>query len=161
MVKQVSWAAVIPQLVVMMVALLLASQLFPDTGLLWGASAFLLYSLGSRNLIAREHRAGMRLVRHQQFEAAIARFQKSLEFFDRYPWIDRLRAIFLVSPSAISYREMALANMAFCYSQIGRGEDARRYYERCLERFPDSGIASAALRMMDAASGETRRTTSP
>ena len=160
-VKQVSWLAVIPQLFALVVAILIASRLFPDNGVLWGAGAFLLYSFGSRNLITRAHRAGIALVKRQQFEAAIPRFQKSLEFLDRHPWIDRLRAIVLMSPSAMSYREMALANIAFCYSQVGRGQEARHYYERCLERYPASGLASSALRMMDAAAGERGRITSP
>jgi hypothetical protein len=46
---------------------------------------------------------------------------------------------------------MALANLAFCYSQIGQGAEARHHYELCLERFPNSGLATSALRLMDSA----------
>ena len=46
---------------------------------------------------------------------------------------------------------MAICNIAFSYSQIGDGEQARSYYEKCLERFPESGLALTALRMTDAA----------
>jgi tetratricopeptide (TPR) repeat protein len=154
MIKQVSWLAVIPQVVVMVVAILIASQFSPHNGILWGAGGFLVYSLGSWNLITRNHRAGIALVKRQQYESAIPRFQRSLEFLDRYPWIDRLRSIVLMSPASISYREMALANMAFCYSQIGQGAKARQHYELCLERFPDSGLATSALRLMDSALGK-------
>lgn len=151
MIKQVSWLAAVPQFAIIVAAMFIASQLSSGNGLLWGAGAFLAYSFGSRKLMTRDHRAGVALAKRQQFEEAIPRFQKSLEFLDRYPWIDRFRSVVLMSPSAISYREMALANMAFCYSQVGRGEEARRHYEQCLQHFPDSGLASAALRMMDSA----------
>jgi hypothetical protein len=44
---------------------------------------------------------------------------------------------------------MALANIAFCYGQLGNGVQCRYYYEKCLDLFPDSGLATAALRMLD------------
>ena len=45
---------------------------------------------------------------------------------------------------------MALANIAFCYGQLGNGEQSRAYYQKCLERFsPGSGLATTALRMLD------------
>jgi hypothetical protein len=56
-----------------------------------------------------------------------------------------------MTPGAMSYREMALVNIAFCYVQIGDGVQARLSYEKCLERFPRSEIALSTLRMMDAA----------
>lgn len=105
-------------------------------------------------LVARDHRVGVGLVKSQRFEEAIPKFQDSLKFFDRYPWIDRYRSIVLMSPSAAGYREMALANIAFCYGQIGDGEQSRHFYEECLRRFPDSGLASSALRMLDAGKQE-------
>ncbi len=118
-------------------------------GVQWGAVAYLAYSIGSRQFIARAHRVGIGLIKQQRFDEAIPKFQESLEFFDRHTWIDRFRSITLMSPSAPSYREMALANIAFCYGQLGDGEQSRLYYQRCLDRFPGSGLATAALRMLD------------
>ena len=57
-----------------------------------------------------------------------------------------------MSASAMSYREMALCNIAFCYSQIGKGMKAIEYYQRVLKEFPNSGLAQSALRMIE--SGE-------
>jgi hypothetical protein len=88
-------------------------------------------------------------VKKQEFESAIPRFLSSLAFLDRQSWIDRFRVVVLLSSSAASYREMALANVGFCYSQIGYGHRARHHYESCLERFPYSGLAKSAMRMMD------------
>ena len=55
----------------------------------------------------------------------------------------------MMSASAISYREMALCNIAFCYSQLGDGQKAESYYRRALDEFPNSALAVAALRMIE------------
>jgi hypothetical protein len=123
----------------------------PRDGLVFGGGAYLSYSVLSRFFLTRSHRTGISQVRRQQFGDAIESFQKSLAFFDRHPRVDRFRSIVLMSASAASYREMALANIAFCYVQLGNGDRARRYYELCQEQFPESALASAALRMMDVA----------
>ncbi len=68
--------------------------------------------------IARAHRRGMRLYRSQQYAAAIQSFGESYDFFARHEWIDRFRAITMMSPSAISYREMALCNIAFGHRKL-------------------------------------------
>ena len=55
----------------------------------------------------------------------------------------------MMSRSAMSYREMAQINIAFAYSQIGDSAKAKQYYQRALDEFPHSGMARAALRMID------------
>lgn len=152
-VRQIWWIAVIPQLAAFVLAVIVASRFSPSNGLLYGAMGYLSYSLATRYIVTRDHRNGIALVKQLRFADAIVPFQKSLEFFDRNPWIDRCRSIVLMSASAASYREMALTNIGFCYSQIGNGKEARAYFEKCLERFPNSSLATAALKMMDAAGG--------
>ena len=149
-IRQISWVSVIPQLAILGMLILLMTQLVPRNGMVWGASIFLMYSFGSRFLISRHHAKGMALIRENNFQDAIQKFLDSLAFFDRHPWIDRFRSIVLMSSSKISYTEMALANIAFCYSQIGDGASATAYYQKCLARFPNSSIANAALNMLSA-----------
>jgi len=156
-VKQTSWLATIPQLVALLLAIAVGQSLRPKDGFIWGAGAYLMYSIGSRWLIAKRHRVGMNLVKQHRFEEAIPEFQESLKFFDRNSWIDRFRSVVLMSPSAPGYREMALVNIAFCYGQINQGIQARRYYEECLERFPDSELAKTAIRMLDSQKQESDR----
>ena len=148
-----SWTATLPQFAALAAAMAIGYQVAGRDGFTWGALAYLAYSIGSRMVVARAHRAGIALVRQQQFAAAITKFQESYEFFDRHRWIDRYRAITLMSPSAVSYREMAIANIAFCYGQLGDGARCRAYYQKCLELYPESGLATSALRMLDAAAG--------
>lgn len=154
-VRQISWPATLPQLIVLLVALAIGYLLAGRNGVTWGGLAYLAYSVGSRQLIAKDHRAGIRLTKQHRFQEAIKKFTDSLNFFDRHPWIDQFRSIALMSPSAVSYREMALANIAFCYGQLGNGELSRAYYDQCLERFPDSGLATAALRMLNSVAPQT------
>lgn len=148
-VRQISWPAAIPQLIAIFVAIAIAYVLGAPDAILCGGMVYLAYSIGSRRLIPRAHRAGIRLMKQEKFADAISKFQESFDFFERHPWIDRFRSIVLMSPSATSYREMALANIAFCYGQLGNGDQSRAYYQKCLERFPNSGLAKSALRTLD------------
>jgi tetratricopeptide (TPR) repeat protein len=115
---------------------------------IFGCAIYLIYSLCSRQIIASAHRTGIRLSKRGRFQEAIALFEQSYQFFTKHKWIDRFRSLVLMSPSAISYREMALVNIAFCHSQIGNAESAKEYYEKTLQEFPDSGMAKASLNMI-------------
>ncbi len=149
--RQISWLATIPQFAIMATAIALGSLLDPHGGVIWGACAYLFYSIGSRRLIARHQRRGIALIKQQRYAEAISEFQQSLAFFGRHPWIDRFRCVILMSSSAMSYCEMALVNIAWCYGQLGDGKRAREYYVTCLDRFPNSTLAVTAIRLMDAA----------
>ncbi len=152
-VRRISWPAVLPQLAALGGAVALGTQLVgPPNGVTFGAAAYLIYSFGSRMVIARDHRRGMRLFHGQQYGEAIAAFTASYDFFTRHSWVDKLRSVTLMSPSAMSYREMALCNIAFCHAQLGDGAKARITYQKALAEFPGSGLAEAALRLIDAVS---------
>ena len=91
----------------------------------------------------------MQLVKKHEYAGAIQFFEASYRFFTDNSWIDKYRYITLLSSSAMDYREMALCNIAFCYSQIGEGPKARAYYQQVLKTYPDNGLAQTALRMME------------
>src|SRR5688572_13025657 len=103
-IRELSWPAVIPQMIALGCAVAIG-WFFVSTpnGIALGAAAYLAYSFGSRRLLLRDHRRGMRLVRNHNFEAAIPAFEKSYEFFRRYAWADRFRSVVMMSPSASSY----------------------------------------------------------
>jgi tetratricopeptide (TPR) repeat protein len=92
----------------------------------------------------------------QQYPEAIRDFQSSYSFFSRNSWVDRHRSITIMSPSAISYREMALVNIAFSYSQLSQGTNAKEYYRRALDEFPNSIMARAALRLIESVENPDR-----
>lgn len=119
-------------------------------GAFWGAMVYWMLSQLLRRFIPHHHRKAIGHCRRQEFEQAIPEFQKSIQFFLKYDWIDRFRAITMLSASGMGYREMALVSLGFCHAQIGDGPNARRHYEQCLQEFPDNGMARAALRLMQA-----------
>lgn len=112
---------------------------------------FGLLSAVLRCTVSKNQRKGMRLFNKGQYEGAIEEFQKSYSFFTKHSWIDKYRVIFVLSLSQISFKEMAMLNIALCYSQIGDGVKSKEYYEQVLYEFPDSEIAKSALRMFAAA----------
>ena len=91
----------------------------------------------------------MRLFKRERFDEAATQFKKSHEFFSRHVWVDRWRSISMLSSSSISYREMALLNMAFCLAQTGERDQAAILYKRVLDEFPGSKVAQTALRMLE------------
>ena len=146
----ISWPATIPPLLALSAAVSMGWFVTRSaSGIFLGAAAYLIYSFSSRKLIPHAHRRGVRLSQTQQFEDAIHAHEESYEFFTRHSWLDRYRAITMMSPSAMSFREMALINIAFAYGQIGNGNKAKEYYQRAYEEFPDSGMAIAALKMIE------------
>lgn len=152
-VRQVSWIMVVPQIVAMVASVCIVHiVLRPDVfsvSLILGCGVYLAYSIGSRQFIASAHRTGIRLSRRGKFQAAIPQYERSYQFFTRHEWIDRFRSLVLMSPSATSYREMALVNIAFCHAQLGNAELAKLYYQKTLEKFPGSLMATTSLKMID------------
>lgn len=150
-IRQVAWQSLIPQVIIMVVLIVTASIVF-------GASSpavdvvilfCFLYPLISRRLVAHNHRKGIKFFKSGDYVQAISEFEKSYGFFMKHPWIDKYRFVTLLSSNRISYTEMALLNIAFCYSQIGDGGRAKLYYEKTLKQFPDSEMAKSALQMIN------------
>ena len=157
-IKQTSWPWVCVHLLIYGGAVIAASLIWgrDSNPILLGAGPVFAYSLGCRYLVTRAHRRGIRLMKTGEFDAAILSFQSSYEFFSRNSWIDRLRGLVLMSASALAYREMALANIAFCHAQAGRRHESREAYERTLREFPESGLAISALRLIGAVESTDR-----
>ena len=148
-VRQISWTSIIPQ--ILLIGLLIyIFQLF-DFGdpFLAGALTYAILSFGLRKLVARAHRKGIKLVKHQKFVDAIPFFEKSVDYFSKNSWVDRFRFITLLSSSKLTYKEMGLCNIAFCYSQTGNGLKAKEVYEQILMEYPDNGLANAGLNMLN------------
>lgn len=150
-VRQVAWLSIIPQLFIIA---LLAGALF-----LFGVKEYALVGifiyfalfLLLRKFVAKYHRKGIAHYKRKDYSKAIPEFENSYAFFSKHPWIDDWRYITLLSSSRISYREMALLNIAFCYGQAGDGNNSKTFYERALKEFPNSEMAKAALRMLASA----------
>lgn len=148
-VKQVAWISLIPQLTVLGLLVYIYYIFQSPKPFLYGALTYFGLSFFLRNFVAKYHRAGMRLVKQNNFVEAIYKFEKSVDFFTKNNWLDRYRFLTLLSSSNMTYKEMGLCNIAFCYSQTNNGQKAKEYYEQILREFPENGLAIAALRMLN------------
>lgn len=153
--RQVAWISLMPHALVLALMVWPWHQFaYPDEltmAFAYGAMSYLLLSKLLRNPIPKSHRAGMHKVKAEDFKAAIPYFEKSYQFFKEYQWVDNYRHLLVLTSTAASYKEMALLNAAFCYGQIGEGKKSKESYEQVLKEFPESGVAIAALKQIEAA----------
>ena len=149
-VRQIAWAYFIPQFLLVFCLIFVYTFAGVPEAPWYAIVTYLILSIVLRNLIARKHREGMRLVRQRRFDEAIPLFEESVNFFTRNSWIDKYRYLTLLSSSRMSYREMGLCNIAFCYGQTNNGAQAKNYYERVLQEYPKNGLAIAGLNMLNA-----------
>lgn len=157
-IRSTSWRMLVPQVVIMLLLIILAAAVFkpqpPVLAVTIGAGVYLLYSYGIRWWVLKPHKQGLKLTFAGDYHAAIASHDKSLRFFERHPWIDRFRAVTLLTPSAFSFTEMALMNMAYCYGQLGDIQAAKAFYQQTLNQYPDNEVAAAALNLINAAQNQ-------
>jgi len=157
LVRPINWSSVAAYVVVLSVVVFVLSYWLDfDAAFVGGAAICVAYSLASRNLLARAHRRGIRLSRRGRYDEAIHAFEDSYAFFSRHAWLDRYRAITMLSAAAMSYREMAMVNIAFSYTQIGEGAKAKAFYLAVRNEYPNNTLAITALRMMESAEGIAR-----
>ena len=150
-IKQVAWISVIPQILFIGILILIYSKLGLELleAIFCSSLTYLVISFCLQNLLTKNFRQGIKLIKQQDFSNAIPFFEKSVNFFTKNRWVDKYRFITLLSSSKMSYKEMGLCNIAFCYSQTGNGTKAKEYYERILDEFPNSVIASTALKFIN------------
>ena len=150
-VRQIAWISIIPQML-FMAFLGVVYFTFIESKFLAAYLTCLTYLIVSFTLrlsLTHNHRKGMILIRDDKYELAIDEFQKSYSFFSKHAWIDRYRFITMLSSSKISYSEMALVNIAFCYSQIGDGRKTKDYYLKALDQFPNSEIVKTFFKTIE------------
>lgn len=148
-VRRAAWLNTVPHLLLMFGLILFLWQvLFPgklNLAVLYGALAYLVYSFGSKSILLRHHKRGIALSRLGLFREAMAEFSASYSFLSKYPWLDKYRFLTMLDSSAIPYREMALCNIAFSHLQLDEKVEAREYYRKALEEFPESELAKSGL----------------
>lgn len=89
-------------------------------------------------IIPKWHRKGLYYLRKGEVEGAIYAFRKSHDFFQKYSWIDNYRAITMLSISGFSYSEMALMNIIYCQTQLGRDAEAKKVQKQLAKEFPEN-----------------------
>lgn len=148
-IKQVSRLAVIVHILVIGLPACIFYLSGSENPFFYAALIYSVLYFGLKIVLTKNHRKGMNLVKRQNFADAIPQFEKSVEFFSKNSRIDKYRSLTLLSLSKMSYREMGLCNIGFCYSQIENGSKAKDFYQQVLKDSPENGIAKAALNMLN------------
>lgn len=125
-----------------------------DGPFLWAALVYALLSMVLRNILAKQHRKGLILLQKGQYKDALPCFEASVQFFTAHRWVDRCRALTLLSARGNSYRETGLCLIATCNAQMGNTKTAKEQYEKILTEYPDSGRALVGLQKLMADTGE-------
>ncbi len=152
--KSMAWLSILPQMALWAAIVYGFKRAGSEDYILYGSFVFMLLYIVLRNGVANSHRQGIRLTKKGEFKDAIKKFEKSYQFFQTNQWVDQFRYITILSASSMSYSEMALTNIAYCYGQMGDGEKARKYYNKALSYNPDNTIAQTALNLMDSVSNK-------
>ena len=153
---QIAWLAFIPHFSLMALFIAVAHFLGFHDAFTPGVITYYVVGTAMEWLAPGRQQLANRMVKKARFAEAIPKFQASYDFLSRHPWIDRWRAITLLSVSRTSLRELALTNIAFCLHQLGREQEAVTYYEQTLFQYPDNALAAtelARLRSMPVADG--------
>jgi len=120
-------------------------------GLAAGSVAFTAYRLlVVRLILCRHHRVGVALTRAGRFSDAVRAFRASAAFWHRWATLDRLRGLVLGSSVAYPFGHLARYNQAYCYSRMGRREEACDILRALLGDAPDMVIAASLLRVLEA-----------
>ncbi|MCL1852669.1 MAG: hypothetical protein FWF88_06505 [Peptococcaceae bacterium] len=149
-VRQMSWVSLIPLLFLTSVFFIIYSLIVSsfEYAFMLTALSILIILIFLRYGVSHNHRKGIFLYKKENYMSAIQEFEKSYNFFSKHAWVDKYRAIVLLSPNRASYKEMALLNIAFCHTQSGNGALAKKYYEKTLKLFPNSGMAKTSLKFI-------------
>lgn len=150
-VRNISYAGLIPPFASMAVMGFFGWLLVGETwGITVGFLVFIAFTILSRRLLSRDQIRGMKHLQKDELQEALACFERSYEFFSEHEWIDRFRALTMMTPTAFCYREMALCNIAYCHGQMGDGAKLKATLRRTLEEFPENPLALAGLRSFQA-----------
>jgi len=85
-------------------------------------------------------------IKQGKFEAAIPYIHQTIDFFTKHAWIDKYRALLLISNARSSLLESNWCNLAFCHLQLGAIQDAIDVYEDILKKYPNNINAQSGLR---------------
>lgn len=144
--KEIGWLSIVPRILFLGILCLAFYQLDRRYYFQFAFIVFLIVTFGLRRFsFPAAVRTSIALIREAKFEAAIPYIKKSIEFYNRHPWIDKYRFLLMISSSKLGIMEMSLCNLAYCHLQIGDVKAAKAMYEEVLRQYPENPIAKVQL----------------
>lgn len=137
-IKHYNWFLLFPQIAIFGLLALFLRLLEVPKYFLLALSLYLMLSGYLKIMIPKWHRKGLFYLRKGELEGAVFAFEKSYNFFAKNQWIDVYRAFTLFSISKLSYREMALINIIYCYQNMNKPKEAEKLRGKLAAEFPDN-----------------------
>ena len=147
--KPIAWHQALLNILVLGLMCIGGYWLAQTNGVLIASASYLALAVLLRSFFASHHRRGIFLCKNGNFAAAISEFDKSINFFRQYPWIDRWRGLTMLS-SGHSYIEMGLISLGFAHLKLDHLERAKECYQKCKNEFPFSTMAESGLHYIEA-----------
>lgn len=151
--KPIAWHQALLNIVVLGLMCFGGYWLAQTNGILIASAIYLALAVLLRSILASHHRRGILLCKGGDFASAIDEFEKSINFFRQYPWIDRWRGLTMLS-SGHSYIEMGLISLGFAHLQLDHFERAKECYQNCKSEFPFSHMAESGLHYIEATAND-------
>lgn len=142
---QIAWISLLPQTAVMALFVTAYYRLGIDVYVMAGCGTYFVLFKALQYFIAWDHRLGISLIRSGAFRSAIGHFEKSYRFFSKHRRLDDYRYLLILNSSKISYRELALHYIAYCYDQLGDTQQTTATCKRMLGEFPDNRLTGCTL----------------
>jgi len=115
------------------------------------AAALRLYRWAARRLFLADLYQGVRHIHRGEHQQALIAFQSQYYVLEGNLWLDRFRAVALLSPTTYSFREMALLFQVAPAVQLGDAARVETLTRECLRLNPLNVFAHTRLELIDAA----------
>lgn len=146
--RQFSWTSAVLHAVLIAGISLFFERLSVPWPVVWATAVFLILANLVRRILISDLRRGIDTLNAKKYAEALPWLERSVTFFQRYPWLDKYRYLLLLSSSALSYREIALVNRALCIGRTRSFEETDAAFKEVLQEFPESVLARITRRMM-------------
>jgi len=134
---------VIEVLIIITICCLLIKPLL--YGLIVGSWLYLVLANVLRGIFLKHHKRGIKQMGNRHFTEAIDAFSLSHDFFEKHKGIDKYRFLTMFMSSKLSYRQMALFNLANCYAAKSQFNEAKEKLEQFLQTAPPDEATQEAL----------------
>jgi hypothetical protein len=147
---ETNWLAVIPRIIILTLFIFIFYSAHIRSFYLYGAFAQILFSRSIKlMLMPRSVYTSTELIGQAEFNKTIPFLDNSIEYFNKHAWIDQYRILLMISSSKGSIKESLICNKAVCLLRNGNVKESKALYNRVLEEFPHSNLASSMLNIIN------------
>jgi hypothetical protein len=154
--QETVWLAVVPRILFIGVLCIVYYQWDRNNFFVLGFITYLIVWYGLRTFaFPKDVHKSIKLIREEKFKEAVPYIERSIEFYNKHPWIDKYRFLLMVSSSKRGILESSICNLGFCLLQSGNARAAKEVYEDVLRRYPENTVAKIQLKTIHTMTNST------